>query len=94
MAAMAQQLAACEAEYHGLREEYRAVTEDLSALVKDNQVKSVGPRSCCGSEVAAVRWWQQGCGGEAAVVEGARDRPSGVTSWQRRGPGASIAQEP
>lgn len=37
---MAQHLAGVEAEHAALREEYRAVTDDLAALVKENQVRA------------------------------------------------------
>lgn len=36
--ALAQHVAGVEAEYGALREEYRAVTDDLAALVRENQV--------------------------------------------------------
>ena len=38
LGAMGQHLAGMDAEYAALREEYRAVTDDLAALVKENQV--------------------------------------------------------
>lgn len=57
---MAQHLAGVEAEHAALREEYRAVTDDLAALVKENQVGcrtaaeslvALGSRiSCCASQ--------------------------------------------
>ncbi len=59
--AMAQHVAGVEAEYGALREEYRAVTDDLAALVRENQVRGV-----CVSQSPSRRWLFV-CGGALFV---------------------------
>lgn len=62
--AMGQHLSGMDAEYAALREEYRAVTDDLAALVKENQVSwrqvSAGAElGCC--VVRDACWAGRGC---------------------------------
>lgn len=38
---LGQHLGALESEYEALREEFRAVTDDLEAMVKENQVEDL-----------------------------------------------------
>lgn len=56
--ALGQHAAAVEAEYGALRAEYHAVTDDLAALVKENQVRW-GALRCGRERCEQARLWQR-----------------------------------